>query len=133
MRPPARIPRSTGQHVRKPKPGIRRDHLAFIRQLPCVSCRRSPPSEPAHVRITRADMPGSGAGSGQKPADRYTTPLCQDCHRRQHNGESTFWSELGIDALDLSLRLWSVSGNLEMGLRAVERAWQGIALHQRTT
>jgi hypothetical protein len=79
-------------------------------------------------------MPGSGGGTGLKPPDRYAVPLCsgfQGCHFRQHGGELTFWAELGIDPLDLSARLWAVTGNLEEGRRAVFRARQAIALHRR--
>lgn len=129
-----RIPRSTGQHIRRPKLGQQRpQHLAFIRNLPCIACRCAPPCEPAHVRMSRADV-GKKNAMGAKPESRYTVPLCHRCHiGDQHGkyGEAQFWARLGIDPIDLSLRLWSVTGDLALGLRAVERAWQSIDMHRR--
>jgi len=52
---------------RKLKPDLRRrvQHLAFVRQLPCVACGKAAPSEAAHVRT------GTDGGVGVKPANRY--------------------------------------------------------------
>jgi hypothetical protein len=91
-------------------------HQAFIRSLPCVSCGKAAPSECAQVQ-------GSTG---------YLVPRCgpatvwQDCsHSRKHyRGAARFWSELGIDPLDLAAQLWRVSGNVTAGLRAVMRARQ---------
>ena len=123
-RPAPRIPRDVPQPKRKPNVRVRVQHHAFIRLLPCVSCGKSPPSECAHVRR------GTDGGTGLKPSSRYTVPLCRDCHARQHRvGEVTFWAETEIDPLDLACRLWTVSGDTDQGIRAVERARQAIALH----
>ena len=64
----------------KPKPNLRRrmQHLAFIRQLPCVACGKAAPSDAAHVRT------GTDGGAGRKPGDRYAVPLCTTCHANQH-------------------------------------------------
>src|SRR5271169_2375753 len=100
----------------KPKPDRRRraQHLAFIRQLPCVACGKSAPSEAAHVRS------GSDGGAGMKPSDRYSVSLCTSCHALQHEfGELTFWSALRIDPLNAALRLWAVSGDIQAGERVV--------------
>lgn len=76
---------------------------------------------------------------GLKPSDRFLVPLCrppgeEGCHGEQHRiGEPEFWARLGIDPLDLALRLWTVTGNVEQGVRAVLRARQAIALHQGTS
>jgi hypothetical protein len=123
-RAPARISRNVPLPQRKTNDRVRYKHHEFIRTLPCAGCGKKAPSECAHVRT------GTDGGMGLKPSSRYTTPLCTACHRRQHTlGETTFWADLGIDPLDLSLRLWTVSGNLEEGERAVFRARQSIALH----
>jgi hypothetical protein len=62
-----------------------------------------------------------------KPSDRYAVPLCADCHARQHLiGELTFWSALRIDPLNVASRLWTISGDLNAGERAVFRARQRI-------
>jgi hypothetical protein len=72
---------------------------------------------------------GTDGGMGYKPSDRYTVPLCLNCHFMQHEvGELTFWSVCRIDPLNIALRLWTVSGDLAAGERAVSRARQGIAL-----
>jgi hypothetical protein len=62
--PAPRIPRTIAR--RKSKPDLRRrvQHLAFVRQLPCVACGKSAPSEAAHVRT------GTAGGGGVKPDDR---------------------------------------------------------------
>jgi hypothetical protein len=121
--PASRIPRTTARN--KPKPDLRRRarHLAFIRQLPCVACGKAAPSEAAHVRS------GSDAGAGIKPSDRYSVSLCTSCHELQHRfGELRFWSVLRIDPVNVALRLWTVSGDLEAGERIVFRARQHINL-----
>jgi hypothetical protein len=48
--PAPRIPRPVAHG--KPKPNLRRrvQHLAFVRQLPCVTCGKAAPSDAAHVR-----------------------------------------------------------------------------------
>jgi hypothetical protein len=129
-----RIQKAPLQHRRKPNQGLRPKHLAFVRSLPCVACGGPPPCIAAHVRMSRADI-GKANTMARKPDDKYTVPLHdQPCHGGdQHTkyGEPEFWARLGIDPVDLSLRLWSVTGNLEQGIRAVMRARQSIALHQK--
>jgi len=64
-----------------------------------------------------------------KPADRYAVPLCSACHAKQHQvGELPFWAALRIDPLNVALRLWTVSGDLEAAERIVFRARQRINL-----
>jgi hypothetical protein len=118
-----RIPRPVARG--KPKPNLRRrvQHLAFVRQLPCVACGKAAPSDAAHVRT------GTDGGVGRKPDDRYAVPLCTACHAKQHRvGELTFWSPLRIDPLSVALRLWTVSADVEAGQRTVFRARQRIDL-----
>jgi hypothetical protein len=121
--PTPRIPRTVERG--KPKPSLRRrvQHLGFVRQLPCVACGKAAPSEAAHVRT------GTDSGVGMKPGDRYAVPLCAACHAKQHRiGELTFWSTLRIDPLNVALRLWTVSADVEAGERTVFRARQQINL-----
>jgi hypothetical protein len=64
-----------------------------------------------------------------KPSDRYSVSLCTSCHELQHRfGELRFWSVLRIDPLNVALRLWTVSGNIEAGERVIFRARQQINL-----
>ena len=121
--PAPRIPHPRARG--KPRPGLRRrvQHLAFVRQLPCVSCGKAAPSEAAHVR-TETD-----GGVGMKPGDRYAVPLCTACHAEQHRvGELTFWAALRVDPLNVALRLWTVSSDIAAGERTVFRARQQIDL-----
>ena len=121
--PAPRIPRTIAR--RKPEPNFRTrvQHLAFVRQLPCVACGKAAPSEAAHVRT------GTDGGVGMKPGDRYAVPLCTACHAEQHRvGELTFWSTLRIDPVNVALRLWTISADVEAGERTVFRARQWINL-----
>jgi hypothetical protein len=118
-----RIPRTVAR--RKPAPNFRRrvQHLAFVRQLPCVACGKAAPSDAAHVRT------GTDGGLGMKPGDRYAVPLCTTCHAKQHRiGELIFWSALRIDPPNVATRLWTISADIKAGERTVFRARQQIDL-----
>ena len=107
-------------------------HHRFIRCLPCLGCGKPAPSECAYVGM----LPGLGI----VPGYRYLVPLCgpatvwQDCcHSRKHYlGTARFWSELGIDPLDLAFQLWRVSGDVTAGHRVVARASQAAAYQHRS-
>src|SRR5215472_9333404 len=121
--PAPRIPRTLAHLRSKADLRRRRQHLAFVRQLPCVACGKAAPSEAAHVR-TETD-----GGVGVKPGDRYAVPLCTACHAKQHRiGELSFWSALRIDPLGVAAPLWTVSADVKAGERAVFRARQHINL-----
>jgi hypothetical protein len=121
--PAARIPRTVARRKPKLDSRRRRQHLSFIRQLPCVACGRAAPSEPAHVRT------GTDGGVAIKPGDRYAVPLCAACHAKQHRvGELSFWCALRVDPLNVAFRLWIISADLEAGERTVFRARQQIDL-----
>src|SRR5437764_9880925 len=106
-------------------------HQWFVRSLPCLGCGKPAPSECAYVGM----LPGLGI----LPGPRYLLPLCgpatvwQDCcHSRKHyRGAVRFWSELGIEPLDLAVELCRVSGDATAGLRAVARARQAAARQHR--
>src|SRR5262249_37645642 len=116
--PRTAVHRKAGPRYRK-----RAQHLAFIRQLPCTGCGQPAPTEAAHVRS------GSDAATGVKPSDRFSLPLCTECHALQHQfGELRFWSVLRIDPLNVAFRLWTMSGDVKAGERIVFRARQQIAL-----
>jgi hypothetical protein len=71
--------------------------------------------------------------------DYYLVPLCgpatvwQDCcHSRKHYiGAARFWSELGIDPVDLAFQLWRVSSDVTAGRRAVIAAQQAASRQRR--
>ena len=58
----------------------------------CVSCgARINGCDPAHLRTS------TDGGTGLKPSDKYTNPLCRECHEKQHRiGEKSFWIEVMI-------------------------------------
>ena len=106
-----------------------RDHLSFVRRLPCCVCERKP-CDAAHVRN------GTDGALARKPSDRHTVPLCRaviptyqtglGCHRKQHaKGEESFWADVGRDPLDLAAKLWSLSRKYE-GEELIERGTYAI-------
>ena len=121
--PAPRIPRTVARRKPEPNSRTRVQHLAFVRQLPCVACGKAAPSDATHVRT------GTDGGVGIKPGDHYAVPLCAACHAKQHRiGELIFWSALRIDPLNVALRLWTVSADIKAGERTVFRARQQIDL-----
>lgn len=87
-------------------------HLAFIRRLPCAACLTTGGSDAAHLRAGDLNIGKRPTGKAEKPSDRWTAPLCRDCHTRQHSGaELAFWQALGIDPFDLCQALFAVSGD----------------------
>jgi len=80
-------------------------HLALIRMLTCVrgiNCMGD--VVPAHIRKF------SDGGTGIKPSDNLTVPLCVGCYDLMHKGEVTFWG--GVDgvykAIDFAKSLYGV-------------------------
>lgn len=73
-------PRFKVAPVRDPK------RLSRIRRLPCLLCGKAPPSEAAHLRI------GHVGGTGMKPPDDLTIPLCRQHHDEEtRSGPPLFW------------------------------------------
>jgi hypothetical protein len=99
-------------------------HLAFLRTLPCLCCGNPIETEAAHLRFSDARIVKTNAGVGAKADDFFCVPLCGNHHREQHSigDERAFWRKFGLDPILYSLRLWSVSGNYEMGCQIVEAA-----------
>jgi hypothetical protein len=87
-------------------------HLNFIRSLPCLICGVFG-SEAAHLRK------GTDGGIGLKPSDKFTTPLCHNCHAEQHRvGELRFWQD--IDKVkEFCNSIYKVTGNKKEGLKIV--------------
>ena len=100
---------SIGRRLRGEEP----KHLDAIRQCPCLTCG-TVPAEAAHIRMN--DGPGKpNPGIGAKPPDRYTVPLCPDCHRdcgqeSQHGrGERLWWQSKGVNPLLIAAELHALS------------------------
>lgn len=76
-------------------------HLQFIRSLPCLRCNKMQ-CQAAHIRYT------SGGGTGIKPDDDCTVPLCYECHALQHRiGEVSFYNNLTEKALECAKYLYN--------------------------
>lgn len=106
-------------------------HLQFIRRLPCAcGCGAQAPSDAAHVRLAAPDRGKPFTGMQVKPSDRWTLPLARPCHERQHGGsEAAFWSALGIDPIDLCIRLYAASGDEDSALKVLSEVRQGRGDH----
>jgi hypothetical protein len=62
-------------------------YLTFIRQLPCLFCKRAPGGQ-AHHEGKR-----QGGGVSLKGCDFHTVPLCAGCHAEYHQrARIQFWS-----------------------------------------
>lgn len=82
-------------------------HLDFVRQLPCVICGTKQNIQACHIRSQ------TGGGTGMKPSDEWTVPMCHRCHAEQHRiGERAFFGDIGkIKAL--ARFIWVNTGNRE--------------------
>lgn len=83
----------------RPNPGRSPKHLAAVRKLPCclglVSCHG--PIHAHHVRTAAT------SGTGLKPSDYQTVPLCERHHREIHNhGSTTFAERHEVDLLAIA-------------------------------
>lgn len=84
-----------------------KNHLAFIRSLPCAKCVQESKSkkifwksEACHIRK------GTNGALGRRPGDDYTLPLCPFHHRRQHQiGEVQFYKSVP-KAVELAQELY---------------------------
>lgn len=99
-------------------------HLAFIRTLPCIICGNEIETQAAHIRFSDARVAKLNAGVGAKADDYWTLPMCGAHHDEQHRtgDERKFWRRHNIDPILYALRLWSVTGNHELGCEIVSAA-----------
>ena len=92
-------------------------HLRLIRSLPCLCCLDNISTEAAHIRYSDSRIAKVNAGVGQKPDDKFTVPLCGECHRKQHSGsERKFWAAQGMDPILIALALYAARDTEEMEL-----------------
>jgi hypothetical protein len=103
-----------------------RNHLAFIRKLPCAVCGTRRNVEAAHVRMGNPLYGKRQAGMGEKSDDKHSVPLCAAHHDEQHAmNEAAFWMALAIDPLRLALALFDSTGDEERA-EAIIRAHREI-------
>lgn len=102
-------------NLKSDKPRENSRHTKFVKGLACVKCGIHP-CDPAHIRV------GTDGGANLKPSDIYVVPLCRRHHDLQHNkGERTFWGKDLERAIELAKYLYSVSGDIVKGFRAIAR------------
>jgi hypothetical protein len=69
-----------------------------------MACGTATAIECAHVRT------GTDGGTGIKPSDRWTVPLCKECHARQHQiGEAEFERQWGVNLKAVAEALFRAS------------------------
>lgn len=99
-------------------------HLEWLRTQPCLACGNNTGAEAAHVRSPDPYLGKRLTGTGTKPDDFWTVPLCSACHRKQHEvGEKKFWGALGIDAPVVALALYAHTGDQDAA-DLVYRQWR---------
>ena len=78
-----------------------KEHCKFVAGQPCVVCGRSP-SEAHHIRFAQP------RALGRKVSDEYTVPICRTHHGELHRygDEASWWSGVGVDPVEVALRLW---------------------------
>lgn len=134
VRPQRIIPPSTAFSLtssRRKHPRIEnKNHLSFIRKLPCVVCGTRRNVEAAHVRLGSSLYGKPQAGMQEKPDDKWSVPLCPKHHDEQHSmNEAAFWTALSIDPLQLSLALSDSAGDEDRAEHII-RSHRGVSLHE---
>lgn len=103
-------------------------HLKFIDTLPCVVCGKYGCTHHHLLRVDRqyliptAKTSGlmfpkvKSKGMGTKSDDRFTIPLCPECHAAAHRygNDKAYLQQHGIDNPEkLALNLFALSGECE--------------------
>ena len=93
-----------------------RGFLRFLRQRACVACGFAGsfliPIDPAHIRAASAEHGKRYVGMGERPDDRFATPLCRTCHDAQHafGSELEWWKLAGLDPFAIAAKLYAEYG-----------------------
>jgi hypothetical protein len=70
-------------------------------------------------------------GTGIKPSDSRTLPLCYRCHHRQHTmSEKKFWSDLDIDPIKLCDICFDIYSNTKSAERCLSQMNKAIFLYR---
>jgi hypothetical protein len=91
---------------------VNEQYLRMIRQLPCVCCAHMPseghPNDAAHIRYADAAACKPITGVGTRPDDKWSLPLCHDCHMNQHDrgAERIWWEKRHLNPIRICQELW---------------------------
>ncbi|MET4183435.1 hypothetical protein ABIB94_005554 [Bradyrhizobium sp. JR7.2] len=79
-------------------------HLAFIRNQPCLICKRAP-ADAHHLKFAQPRT------LGRKVSDEFTVPLCRSHHQslHRHGDERAWWVNMQITPLPIAKELWQAS------------------------
>ena len=69
--------KKTHKSAQQRRDGNDAKYLSLIRQLPCVVCLKSPPSDPHHLKGGQA---GAERAFGRRATDRWAIPICRKDH-----------------------------------------------------
>lgn len=106
----------------KQRPGNSAEHLAFIRQLPCIDTGSRYMVEPHHLKCL------GGRGGAMRAPDRYAVPLCHRSHiygveTVGSKNELAWFQQRGINPRKLADDLWAATGDLRLMRAVFERHW----------
>lgn len=76
------------------------EQSARCRESACCVCSRAGRQQASRTEAHHEPTVGHlrTVVTERSEMDRYTVPLCHDCHMRRHTvGAVTFWAEAGID------------------------------------
>ncbi len=106
--------------------GDSRDHLDFIKSLPCLVCGSRHNVDPHHL-LKADDLP---KGMGRRNLDRYAIPLCRRDHDALHakGDEAAYFASKQIDYRSIPGFLWAISGDQEQGERIIRRSIEAARL-----
>ena len=110
-----KTPREKRDRRKTPKekrPGNDPKYLSLVRQLPCCTCDKDPPSEVHHIKQS------GQRGGGMRSPDKFGIPMCHDCHihgveRVGSKREVAWFKERGIEPLSLAANLFANRHSLE--------------------
>lgn len=119
---PATAFTATSRRTKRQRVGGK-DHLSFIRSLPCVVTGRTDTVEAAHISYADERFGKLGRGKAQKEDDCWTLPLCRAEHDTQHESdERLYWAVRGIDPCRVAAALYIHTGDYERALTILQHA-----------
>lgn len=104
--PHHRFPNSGGSLAFPKEPARKRSkaHLAFVRGMPCLICKRTP-VDAHHLKFAQP------RALGRKVSDEFTVPLCRSHHLALHRqgDERAWWADIQVDPQPVARDLWATS------------------------